>query len=313
MPWIPTKRLISPFFEIAYSEQRAPDDRYTTGYRVRRYVANTRIAVSNGFWSATPFVVTFWSEDAKSYLELSTTGALAGHASDMFRMLDHPAIKLPNLGVATAGDAFLALRGWFELYTTERLQASAWIDYSEKPMVEQSETEWVRHLDLVEAPMPRPDLEFDDFSGRPSVKWRTAEAASAGSPSEPRPGWLPARIASFAQRVDVDWSRPVGSASSDVSLVLHAAPQIDRWKSVTLEAPGGSRIGSELRTWQLFRHATGVYRVADIPVNAALVVRHASSIGLAADIGFGVETTRIAIPTPDDLRGATITFSWEQD
>ena len=109
---------------------------------------------------------------ASVYLELETDGALAGHEADTFRMFDRPGLPLLNLGSATAADKYLAWAGWFELYTTERLTASAWVDYYEKPMSSEWGVNWVRHLDVVEAPMPRADIEFPDFSGRPSVKWR---------------------------------------------------------------------------------------------------------------------------------------------
>jgi hypothetical protein len=281
------------------SETRIPDPRYTGGFRRRRFVADTRIAVANSLWDVTPFVVSFWDDAASVYLELETDGALAGHEADTFRMFDRPGLQLLNLGSATAADAYLAWAGWFELYTTERLTASAWVDYYEKPESSEWGVNWVRHLDLVEAPMPRADIEFPDFSGRPSVKWR---AARSGADSA-RPVWLPEAIEIAGQWIEIAWTASDGTGV-DLRLELHATLDLFPWKSVTLETPNGQQIGAELRADANNLSAVDAYPVADIPASAALVFRRLTALFLP------VEEQRIVIPTPADLPGATISFTW---
>jgi len=178
---------VFPSFRIILSETRTPDSRWEHGYARRLYSESPTLGFSNGSWSPVAFALSFWRAKAQVYLEFGFGGTLAGHEGDEVRLLDHPGLTLSDLGSATSGDFLNVWSGWFEVYASAPMQVTAWNEIYDKGETEVHGHRYVRTLDRFEAAMPRPDLEFPDVPGRPSVVWRAQgppAPAPAPSPTE---------------------------------------------------------------------------------------------------------------------------------
>lgn len=201
MPWTPSNRWVFPSLEIVVSETRVPDAGWVAGYRQRRYTSSLYLAIANGSWRRESFAASFWKDTGSVIVELGLGGALGAHQSDRIRLLDHPSLPLPQLGDSKQAEVFVQWSGWFEVYASADLQVSGWNEISDIDGT--AVRHWVRCLDGFAAAMPRDDLEFPDFEGRPSAIWKqTAPAMPTPAPTPSPSPSPPASDLATRQRCD---------------------------------------------------------------------------------------------------------------